>query len=114
MNIWIYLLSVIGSFHVIAILSVLITAILTFIYVITRDYDETVKGWGDLPLLLKRWIIGVVVFLLIAAAIPDRRAIVESYLLYHGAQMFESGDANKAVEEFTKRVDIVIGMLEKK
>ena len=48
-----------------------------------------------------------------AVLTPSRRGILEAYFMVEGVKVVNAQNAEKAIDEFTKRVDRIIDVLEK-
>lgn len=114
MNLELYLLSIIDNLHVICIPAMVVGSLLAFITVITTccSFDTSTEAES---VWLRKFSYKMFKFLILAFSIaflfslvPTRDDIVKAYMMQEGAKLVTAKNADKAVEEFTKRLDKVI------
>lgn len=113
MNLELYLLSIIDNLHNLFIAGMIIgifcASCSVVVWIISIDSDV------DNPSMFRKMAIRFCKFTAIAFSIaflfslvPTRDDIVKAYMIQEGAKLVTAKNADKAVEEFTKRLDKVI------
>lgn len=115
MNLELYLLSIIDNISdlfVPAITSAIIfgiVAVILFCISFDKDVNEEFKtNVRKLANLVKNCVIVAVFMSVLCSLVPTRDDIVKAYMIQEGAKLVTAKNADKAVEEFTKRLDKVI------
>lgn len=115
MNLELYLLSIIDNISdlfVPAITSAIIfgiVAVILFCISFDKDVNEDFRlSVGKLANLVKNCVIVAVFISVLCSLVPTRDDIVKAYMIQEGAKLVTAKNADKAVEEFTKRLDKVI------
>jgi len=115
MNLELYLLSIIDNISdlfVPAITSAIIfgiVAVILFCISFDKDVNEEFRtNVRKLANLVKNCVIVAVFMSVLCSLVPTRDDIVKAYMIQEGAKLVTAKNADKAVEEFTKRLDKVI------
>lgn len=75
-----------------------------------RDDLERARAWKSSVYLRRGWVTALIVGT-ITLLFPTQQQVLRAYMMVEGAKVVTAPNAEKALAEFTKRVDAIIGKI---